>query len=316
MDLTRNTRSLLSYHRTMLADATRCKAFREALSAAIKPDSVVLDLGGGSGVLSMYAARLGARRVYCIERGPVIDVARALVRENGLEGVVEVVKGDSREVNLSERANVLVTETIGNVGVDEGIVGLVRDAKARLLTVDANLIPRRLTVEAALWSAPSEFARELAGCADHDQVSFGTLRESVRSTLWPFRPQKEHALSHGAHVFDVDLTGELSAGLKATRAFSVIHGGLLAGIAGWFTAEIGRTIISNSPVNGDTTSWPCVFFPLPRSLDVRPGDDVSVTLQTHDGYVWQWMAQVRQGSTVTLLEQNSLYAWPQFPTAR
>jgi predicted RNA methylase len=54
---------MLEVHRGLLQDETRTNAFRDAIRRSVTPDSVVLDLGTGSGILSFFAAEAGARRV-------------------------------------------------------------------------------------------------------------------------------------------------------------------------------------------------------------------------------------------------------------
>ena len=84
---------LLVYHGDMLADSARIDAFGRALQQVVTLGSVVLDLGGGTGVLSALACRAGAGRVYMIERGRIIGFAREFLRDNGLSERVTCVEG-------------------------------------------------------------------------------------------------------------------------------------------------------------------------------------------------------------------------------
>ena len=68
----------LDIHQGMCADAVRNQAYRRALEAAVREQSVVLDVGTGTGLLARYAARAGARRVYAIEQSPIAEIARPL----------------------------------------------------------------------------------------------------------------------------------------------------------------------------------------------------------------------------------------------
>ncbi len=60
----------LSFHQVLLADTRRNRAFHRALAARVRPGHSVLDIGAGSGIWSVVAARLGARRVVALERDP------------------------------------------------------------------------------------------------------------------------------------------------------------------------------------------------------------------------------------------------------
>src|SRR5689334_21903778 len=109
-------RNILSQHRSLLEDGVRTDAFATAIARIVRPDDVVLDLGSGTGMLAILACRAGARRVFAVERGHIADVAAMLVEANGCADRVEVLYARSQDVELPERATVLITETLGNLG--------------------------------------------------------------------------------------------------------------------------------------------------------------------------------------------------------
>src|SRR5688572_21352901 len=98
----------VSDYGTMIADRVRVSAFAKALELAIRRDSVVLDLGTGTGIFALLACRLGARRVFAVEPDGVIEVARETARANGYEDRIEFIQALSTRVTLPERATVLV----------------------------------------------------------------------------------------------------------------------------------------------------------------------------------------------------------------
>ena len=98
-------------HRRMALDTIRNDAYARALADVITPDSVVLDLGAGTGVHGLVAARLGARRVYLVEPEDVIALADELAAANGLAERVTTVQGRIEDVDLPERADVEVAVT-------------------------------------------------------------------------------------------------------------------------------------------------------------------------------------------------------------
>ena len=71
-------------HRTMICDRVRTEAFRRAIDSVVRPGDVVLDVGAGSGILSVFAARAGAARVYAVERTTVAVLAQELAAANGV----------------------------------------------------------------------------------------------------------------------------------------------------------------------------------------------------------------------------------------
>ena len=73
----------IEVHRTMICDRVRTDAFRRAIDAVVRPGDVVLDVGAGTGLLSLFAARAGASRVYAVEQTTVAVLAQELAAANG-----------------------------------------------------------------------------------------------------------------------------------------------------------------------------------------------------------------------------------------
>ncbi len=113
---------VLDYHLSMLLDTARMQSYRRAIEASVQPGDVVVDIGCGTGVLSFMACEAGAKQVYAIEGGPVIELARELAIDNGFADRIEFLTGWSIDVGIPEPADVLITETLGNAGLDEGII--------------------------------------------------------------------------------------------------------------------------------------------------------------------------------------------------
>src|SRR5262249_31006612 len=120
-------------HRSMALDARRNAAYHAALERVIGPDSVVLDLGAGTGVHGLMAARLGARRVYLVEPEDIISVAEEIVRANGLESVVQCIQGRIEDVQLPETVDVIVSVLTGNFLLTEDLLPSLIHARKRWL---------------------------------------------------------------------------------------------------------------------------------------------------------------------------------------
>ena len=88
-------------HRTMIRDRVRTEAFRRAIDSVVRPGDIVLDVGAGSGILSVFAARAGAARVYAVERTTVAVLAQELAAANGVAEIVQVIHGDVMDIELA-----------------------------------------------------------------------------------------------------------------------------------------------------------------------------------------------------------------------
>lgn len=149
--------NLFLYHERLLRDEVRNVLFHKALKRVVNKDSRVLDIGAGSGVWAIMAAKFGAKKVVAIEGdSSLIPLIQAHAAENGVADKVEVINGISTEIKLRGRFDVIVSETIGNQAFDEAIIPTMIDAKKRFLAPGGVMIPQ--TVE--LVAAPAHLSSE------------------------------------------------------------------------------------------------------------------------------------------------------------
>ena len=120
-------------HRSMIGDRVRTEAFRRAIDSAVRPGDVVLDVGAGSGILSVFAARAGAARVYAVEQTSIAVFAQELAAANGVADTVQVIQADVLDIEPPERVDVIVSEWLGGFGIDEGMLPPVIVARDRWL---------------------------------------------------------------------------------------------------------------------------------------------------------------------------------------
>jgi protein arginine N-methyltransferase 1 len=134
---------------SMMADITRIDAYAAAIAKVVHAGSVVADLGAGTGIFALLAARLGAHKVYAVEPDDAIHVARHLAAANGVVDRIEFIQARSTDVRLPERATIIVSDIRGTLPFFEQHLPAVVDARERLLAETGVLIPRRDRVWAA-----------------------------------------------------------------------------------------------------------------------------------------------------------------------
>jgi len=146
----------------MVHDARRNEAFADGLAATLRSGDVALDVGTGTGILSVMASRVvGASpgRVDALEEfGPSAVVARRVVEHNGVADRVRVIqrRSDDHEVT-GEKYDVVFSELLDSSLIGEGWLGVVRDAKSRLLREGGRVLPRRARVYARLVECAEAF---------------------------------------------------------------------------------------------------------------------------------------------------------------
>lgn len=114
----------LMFQQNMLSDSVRTKIYRRAVfeNTIDFRGKVVVDVGCGSGILSFFAAQAGARKVYAIEASRAAIDAETLIKANGLADVITVVRGKVEEVTLPEDCDIIISEPMGTLLVNERMI--------------------------------------------------------------------------------------------------------------------------------------------------------------------------------------------------
>jgi type I protein arginine methyltransferase len=299
---------VVNYHFSMLQDTARVAQFQRALAATVRPGDVALDVGSGTGLLAYLALANGAAHVYAVEMGPIMDLARQIAQANGYAEHITWLRDKSTRVTLPEQVDVIVSETIGNFGLDEGIVKWVRDAAARHLKPGGRIIPQALTLFAAPLELPEAYAQVAAWDTPVADIDYAAAGGIAANQLHWVTFGAEATLSPGQPWASVTLHAHAPKTTRGSACFVCEREGTLHGIGGWFTAALCAGIeVSNAP-DAPTTSWSRVFLPLRRPVALQRGDQVEVVLSAHvNGSLWRWAVRCTRPTAngATLLAATS-----------
>jgi SAM-dependent methyltransferase len=289
--------SVLDYGH-MARDGVRMDAYARAIERVVRPGAVVLDLGAGTGVLSLLAARAGAARVHAVETNPAIWLLQALASENGLADRIRIHAVSSFDVELDEQVDVIVGDLRGSLPLFDDNLEAVRDACARWLKPDGVLLPARDRLFVAVVEADG-MARELARAAegfDRCGLTANALHVSLHNDVYTDRVAPIQAT-------DVITTSEVWGTIEyRDRVGSVVEGtvdllatrsGTAHGLALWFEATILDELgFSNAP--GHTMRYARLFLPFLERISLAPGDRARVTVRADErGELWGWDVDVR-----------------------
>jgi hypothetical protein len=279
-------------HLAMLNDRTRTSGFLAGIAETVRPGDVVVDIGTGTGVLALAAARAGARHVYAIEASAIGDVAEAIFEANGMADRITLVRGWSTRIDLPERADVLVSEIIGNEPLGENVLEVTRDARKRLLKPGARMVPSKVRILGIPVTLPeTEFARHkltadtLRDWRSWYGIDFGLLAAGDRGSAPVFfpRPQKARlweSLSEPILLAEVDLS-EVDR-LMMDRSVTVSAGtsGILNSLLVYFELDLGPTTrLSTHPDRVDEKChWRSMVWVL-EPLYLTAGEQFKVTYQ-------------------------------------
>ena len=261
-------------HLTMLDDRVRTNAFFAALRKLVKPDDVVLDIGTGTGVLASCAAKAGARRVFAIESSGIAEVAARMFESNGVAEKVMLIRQRSTSAVLPEPATLLVTETIGNDPLDEQMLEIISDAKARLLAPDARIIPSAIQIYAVAVDIPDKLLEKhmftehkLASYAEWYDLDFSVLGNHQLSSTEPIMVDTADIaswpLAEPVLLAEIDFTKPFETWVATRTPVTVSRDTQNLGILLAFRAKLADDVIlSTLPDDFDRAShWAHALFP-------------------------------------------------------
>ena len=313
-----NDVGLLHYHASLLADADRVDRLREAIHAVVRPGDVVVDVGTGTGLLAYFACQAGAARVFAIEEGPVVNLAREIARVNCFDDRVEFFDDRSYRVELPERADVLISETLWNFGVGEGMVGFLADARRRFLKPGARSIP--VSVELHVAAVQNHRVYQHLGDRPRDRhgIDFSPIRRCQLHNVQMPHLHSDDFLAPPAQLLRTELDESAATDFDAEVSVTVARGGVMQGIGGWFRCWLTPTIALDNEPPSVTSSWAHAFFPAQSPIAVAPGDELRLRIESSaEGSIWRWrIAALRDGVVRAAYDQTSIDGFPSGPAGR
>ncbi len=280
----------------MIADRKRMAAYEQALRQAVKPGSVVLDIGTGTGICALLACRLGARRVYAIEPSAVVEAAKEIARSNSYADRIEFIQSWSTQVSLPEKADVIVSDLRDILPFFRRHIPSIADARRRLLAPGGLLIPQRDTVWAAVAEASGlhdSFVSPWSG--NGHGFDMQAARRIVTNTWRKGRVTPEQLLAPPRCWATLDYASVENPNATAEIRWTAARGGTAHGLVLWFDSSLAAGVcLSNAP-GATELIYGSAFFPWCEPVPIAAGDVVLCTLDaslTGEEYVWRWETRV------------------------
>ncbi|HTI60175.1 50S ribosomal protein L11 methyltransferase [Mucilaginibacter sp.] len=282
-------------HIAMLNDRVRTNKFEKAIKQVVRKGDVVVDIGTGTGILAIAAARAGAKKVYAIEAGSMADVAQAVINTTEYTDRITLIRSWSTQVELPEKADVLVSEIIGNDPFDENVLPVFFDARQRLLTPGARLIPGSIKVIGLPVQVPERMLKnrilheaDLVNWEKWYDIDFSALKNidadlSKHLIKLDTERLKNVAIFNDPLVLaEVDLNAITNLKIDNYVSGTVAHefNGLLI----HFELGLDDLLLSNQPGLPDrATSWVNFVWYLPGAAKLKIGDDYTINYKYSGG---------------------------------
>ncbi|XP_033619963.1 protein arginine N-methyltransferase 3 isoform X2 [Fukomys damarensis] len=224
-------------HEEMLKDKVRTESYRDFIyqNPHIFKDKVVLDVGCGTGILSMFAAKAGARKVLGVDQSEILYQAMDIIRLNKLEDTIVLIKGKIEEVHLPvEKVDVVISEWMGYFLLFESMLDSVLYAKNKYLAKGGSVYPDICTISLV---AVSDVSKHMDRIAFWDNVygfnmscmKKAVILEAVVEVLDPKTLISDpcgikHIDCHTTSISDLEFSSDFS--LKITKTSTCTHGTL------------------------------------------------------------------------------------------
>lgn len=306
------TYAFLYHQKEMLSDRVRMDAYFNSIFQNKNhfAGKTVLDVGTGSGILAIWSAQAGARKVYAVEATKMAKHARELVKANNVQDVVEVIEGSMEDVTLPEKVDVIISEWMGYFLLRESMFDSVIYARDCWLKPTGVMYPSR----ARMFLAPIR-----SGIADHKMGDYegsmddwhGFLKETktyygvdmsvftkpfseeqkkyyLQTSLWN-NLHPNQVIGTPAIIKEIDCstaTVEDIQNVQASISSSISNEETrLCGFSGWFDVHFqGSKVnpaeqvveLTTEPSENDSTHWGQQVFLLHPSVPVSAGDDLAI----------------------------------------
>ncbi len=258
------------YHHNMLMDDNRMGNFKAAIEYAVAPGAKVVELGGGTGVLSWFAAAK-ADKVWCVEFNPdMVDVARRTLARNHNGHKVEVVHADAFEYLPPEPVDVVICEMIHVAMLREKQVQVIESFKRRYLERFGGPLP--VFVPEAILMAVQPVQQKHSFHGYHAPiVQFQDVAQRSPHTIELAKPRVYSVL---------DFTKPVDTHILWAGKFAIEKSGTVSALR-----FITKNVLAVVEAHSSTINW-CIHpmtLPLPEPVSVKRGDTLSVSFHYRTG---------------------------------
>ena len=195
-------------HEEMLKDTVRTRTYQRAIMDNPQDfkDKIVLDIGAGTGILSIFAAKAGAKHVYAIEFAEIAIFAKEIVRKNGLQDKITVIKGKMEEIELPvPKVDIIISEWMGYFLLYESMLDSVLWARDKYLNPGGKMLPGRAQLYIAAIEDAQYKHQKMTFWNDVYGVDMSCLTPTVMKEPLVDTVDSNMIMSDSCKILDLDL---------------------------------------------------------------------------------------------------------------
>ncbi|CAG8586111.1 8123_t:CDS:2 [Paraglomus brasilianum] len=273
-------------HEEMLKDEVRTLSYRASIyqNKHLFRDKIVLDVGCGTGILSMFAAKAGAKHVYGIDMSNIIDQAQQIVADNKFSSKITLIKGKMEEVELPvKEVDIIISEWMGYFLLYESMLDTVLFARDKFLKKGGLVFPDRATLYLAAIEDGEykeekiEFWDNVYGF-DFSSIKSVALREPLVDTV-----DYKAVLTDACAIMDIDLNTVQKSDLSFTVPFELTsqRDDYIHAFIGWFDIAFNachKPIRFSTGPHAKYTHWKQTVFYTHETITVEKGEIIKGTV--------------------------------------
>ncbi|MHA1930857.1 MAG: 50S ribosomal protein L11 methyltransferase [Candidatus Thorarchaeota archaeon] len=268
---------------SLLNHKSRIRKYAEAIKQVVNSESYVVDIGAGSGILSLLSARAGARKVTAVEiNSASIGYAKHSARLNKLEDRIEFFNGHYLDFVPSEKADVVVCEMLSSMMLVEQQITAANHAIKKILKPGGIILPQSISVYCVLVQCDHLWDQFTVEGFVFPKVPQTVFSEDTKD-LSAMTLLESFDFSKGISKTEVDVTLDIE----------IVQDGTLHGIVGMF----------DSYMIGDITlkmedGWRELFVPLEEAVKVTKKDKISLRVKFIPGKADSILVEVDSHNTL------------------
>lgn len=265
----------------LLGDNLRNRAFFDALKKIIiKGKTVIADIGSGTGFLSFLACKFGAKECYLYEYNEeLLRLSREIATANNIKNC-KFFAAHSAKIKNPVKADVVISETLGNYALEENIIENMRDAK-KFLKQDGIIIPQKIEQ----FIAPVISPRLIDKISAWKNVNFGINLNKIAPLalnnmfVYEIKPADLLKQKNAVQKWDnIDLRKNEKSVRTGLCQWEIKNSCTIYGFAVWWNCELTPGItLSTSPFS-KPTHWEQIFLPLIKPLNLKSGKTLNLSI--------------------------------------
>ena len=295
------TRTVPEWHVPMMNEQNRNQAYFDALKAVVTEQSTVFEIGTGSGLLAMMAAKLGAKQVTTCETVPLIaETAQHIIQDNHFENTINVIAKKSTDIAVGQdmpaQVDILVSEIFSSELLGEHVLPSLEDAKKRLLKPQGRVIPAAGSVMIGLFTGDDIYRNcQVADAFGFNLQRFNTVVSNKR--MIARNDLNIELLSDGIDAFNFDFEGESSFPAESkTLQIPVKTAGRCFGLVQWIRLDMNgdeKVMFENHPSQTSKVSnWQQCAYLFDAPIDVKAGQVVVINAAHNRAVPWFWLERL------------------------